>query len=884
MAAVILLPATTVSGSAAAASTFLSASNPISSLSVIKPNHKFKPAFFLSNASLSIQEPLLSSDPLINSSISRQHAVDYADFLKLSVRSGDVELTRVVHAMVLKLEEDTRLSNALISAYLKLGLVDYALAVFDCLSSPDIKSYTAIISGFAKINREIEAVELFFEMRGSGIEPNEYSFVALLTACIRSQNLELGVQVHALMIKLGYLDCTYVVNALMGLYSKCGSLDFVIELFDNLPKRDIASWNTMISGMVKESMFGRAFELFNDMQRTDCLRVDYITLSTLLNACSECFVRRGQELHAHALRIGYESNLSVNNALIKFYTRCGSIKSVMALFERMLVRDAFTWNEMITAYMESGLVDLAKELFDHLPEKNAVLYNAVLAGFCQNGEGLRAMAFFYRMVKESIEFSDFTLTSIAYACGLLMERKSSKQIHGFILKSGCEPNDCIEAALLDMCTRCGRMEDAEKIFHRMPLGHGRLIALTSMLCGYAQNGQPENAISLFLETQLEGLLVVDEVATATVLGVCGTLGLLKLGENLHCLALKHGFLSDVVVGNAVISMYAKCGELEDAVKAFELMPSRDLCSWNSLLAGYVLHRRGDEALDTWSRMERLGIVPDSFTCLHILSAYRHTTTNLVNRCQSFFFSMQSAYGVLPASDHYACLVSVLGYWGLLEEAEETITTMPFEPKPSVWRALLDSCIMHLNSTIGKRVIKKILSIEPQDPSTFILKSNLYSASGRWQCSELVRAEMKEKGFQKIPGQSWVICQHKFHSFFARDTSHLQSKDIYSALDILILECMKRGYAPDTSYVLHEVEEYQKKDFLFHHSAKLALTFGLLMTKPGKPVRIMKNILLCGDCHTFFKSASIVTKREIHVRDTSGFHCFLNGKCSCNDRW
>lgn len=883
MAAVILPPAATISGAAA---TFLSATSPISSLSVIKRNHKFKPAFFLSNASLSIQEPLLSSDPLITSSIltyPERHNVDYADFLKLSVRSGDVELTRVVHAMVLKLEEDTQLFNALIGAYLKLGLVDYAISVFDSLSSPDVKSYTAMISGFAKVSREIEAVELFFEMRGSGIEPNEYSFVALLTACIRSQNLELGFQVHALMIKLGYLDCTYVVNALMGLYSKCGSLDFVIELFNCLPKRDIASWNTVISGLVKESMYARAFELFNDMQHTDCLRVDYITLSTLLTACSECSVRRGQELHAHALRIGYENNLSVNNALIKLYTRRGSIKSVMALFEKMLVRDAFTWNEMITAYMESGLVDMAEELFNHLPEKNAVLYNALLAGFCQNGEGLKAIAFFYRMVKESIDFSDFTLTSVANACGLLMERRSSEQIHGFILKSGCEPNDCIEAALLDMCTRCGRMEDAEKIFRRLPLKHDRLIALTSMLRGYAQNGQPEKAISLFFETQLEGL-VVDEVASATILGVCGTLGILKLGENLHCHALKHGFLSDVVVGNAIISMYAKCGDLEDAVKVFDLMPSRDLCSWNSLLAGYVLHRRGDEALDTWLKMERLGIAPDSFTCLHIISAYRHTTTNLVNRCQSFFFSMQSAYGVMPTSEHYACLVSVLGYWGLLEEAEETINTMPFEPKPSVWRALLDSCIMHMNSTMGKRVIKKILSIEPQDPSTFILKSNLYSASGRWQCSEIVRAEMREKGFHKIPGQSWIICQNKLHSFFARDRSHLQSKDIYSGLDILILECMKAGYTPDTSYVLHEVEEYQKKDFLFHHSAKLALTYSLLMTKPGKPIRVMKNILLCGDCHTFFKFVSIVTKREIHVRDTSGFHSFLNGKCSCNDHW
>lgn len=181
-------------------------------------------------------------------------------------------------------------------------------------------------------------------------------------------------------------------------------------------------------------------------------------------------------------------------------------------------------------------------------------------------------------------------------------------------------------------------------------------------------------------------------------------------------------------------------------------------------------------------------------------------------------------------------------------------------------------------------MKEILSLEPHDPATFILNSNLYSASGRWNCSELVRAEIKDKGFWKIPGQSWINHDNKLHSFLARDRLHPQSKDINSGLRILLLECMKVGYVPDTRCVLHDVEEYQKKEFLFYHSSKLAVTCGLLMTKPGKPVFVVKNILLCRDCHTFFKFVSVVTKREIRVRDRSGFHCFLNGKCTCNDRW
>ena len=149
---------------------------------------------------------------------------------------------------------------------------------------------------------------------------------------------------------------------------------------------------------------------------------------------------------------------------------------------------------------------------------------------------------------------------------------------------------------------------------------------------------------------------------------------------------------------------------------------------------------------------------------------------------------------------------------------------------------------------------------------------------------MVREDMKEKGFCKHPAQSWIVCEKKINTFYPRDGSHPQEKDIHRGLEIMFLECLKIGYEPDTSFVLHEVEEHHKKIFLFHHSAKLAATYGILMTKPGKPIRIVKNILLCGDCHAFLKYASIVTKRDIFLRDSSGFHCFSNGQCSCKDCW
>ncbi|KAF2289807.1 hypothetical protein GH714_038710 [Hevea brasiliensis] len=769
------------------------------------------------------------------------------NLLRLSVKYADVHLARAVHAWVLKLEEDTHLGNAVLVAYLKLGRLLDAYGVFRGLSSPDVVSYTALISSFAKVNRGREAIELFFRMRSSGIEPNDYSFVAILTACIRTLELELGSQLHALIIRLGYLDCVIVANVLMCLYGKSGSLDYVSRLFDEMPQRDIATWNTVISCMVNELSYEKALELFRDLHRTTDFKSDQFTLSTVLTACAGCHaVMGGREVHGHAIRIGLECNLSINNAIILFYTRCGSLKDVVADFEMMPVRDIITWTEMIIAYMEFGYVDMAVEVFEKMPERNSVSYNALLTGFCKNGEELKALEFFIKMVREGVELTDFTLTSVINACGMLMEFEISRQIHGFIIKFGFGSNAFIEAALLDMCTRCGRMNDAEKMFHSWPYDQDSSIIRTSMLCGYARNGMPDEAIVLFHQSQSEGAVVIDEVALTSVFSVCGTLGFHEMGKQIHCHALKSGFVDDTGVGNSIISMYSKCFSMNDAIKSFNTMSAHDIVSWNCLIAGYLLHRQGDQALA--------------------------------------FSLYENIYDIEPTSEHYASLVSVLGHWGFLEEAEKLIIKMPFEPEASVWRALLDSCRLHLNTSIGKRVAKRILVMEPQDPSTYVLVSNLYSASGRWHCSELVRAKMRERGFQKHPCRSWIIHQEKVHSFYVRDKSHPQTKDIYSGLDILILECLKAGYEHDTSFVLHEVEEHQKKEFLFYHSAKLAATYGLLTTRPGEPIRIVKNVLLCGDCHSFLKYVSVVTRREIFLRDSSGFHCFSNGQCSCKDYW
>ncbi|XP_058739120.1 pentatricopeptide repeat-containing protein At5g03800-like [Vicia villosa] len=755
--------------------------------------------------------------------------------------------------------------------------------------SPIIVSYSSLISVFSKSNREPHAIFLFLHMlTASPLRPHGYTYVAVLTACTRILYLQFGLQLHAAVIKTGYLNSVFVSNALMSFYLKCGFYQTAFKVFDEMGERDIVSWNTVISCAVNGLMYDTAFQLFRDMLViTDSLKVDYFTLSAVLTACAMTtgLVMEGKQVHAIAVKVGLETELNVGNALIGFYMNCGSLDGVVCLFQRMGVRDVITWTEMVRAYMEFGYVDLGLKIFDEMPERNCVTYNAVLSGFCRNGEGLKAMELFVRMVEEGMELSDFSLSGGINACSLLADYGVCKQMHGFAIKFGFGSNVCVEGALLEMYTRCGRMVDAKKMFSMWEeLEKDSSVVWTSMMCGFARNGKPKEAISLYHLGHSKGKLIMDEVVLSTMLGLCGTVGYHDMGKQIHCQVLKFGFHSEVQVGNAVVSMYFKCGNVDDAIKMFSGMSSTDIVSWNILISGYVMHRQGDKALEIWSKMREEGITPDEVTFILIISAYRQTDLNLVDDCRSLFDSMRTVYHIEPTSQHYASFISVLGHWGLLEEALETINKMPFKPSAFVWRALLDGCRLHKNTMIEKWTVKNILALEPKDPSTYILVSNLYSSSGRWDCSEMTRENMRKKGFHKYPAQSWIICQKKMHSFYARDRSHPQDKDIYSGLEILIFECLKMGYEPDTRFVLHEVEEHQKKIFLFHHSSKLAATYGILMTKPGKPIRIVKNILLCGDCHTFMKYVSIVTKRDIFLRDSSGFHCFSNGQCSCKDRW
>ncbi|CAN6171063.1 unnamed protein product [Urochloa humidicola] len=591
---------------------------------------------------------------------------------------------------------DARAANAVMCGYLRLGLLSDAREVFDRMPARDAASYSALISGHARLGSPASAAAaLLARMRlddGSGgvLVPTEYTFVGLLTACARRGNPRFGAQVHALAAKSGHCSGSgsddpgslLVDNALLGMYIKCGRLGDALRAFDGMERRDVSSWNAVLAGLVELCRHEEAFQLFGEM-RASGVRADSFSLSALLAAAGEGFgLPEGDAVHALSLKSGLETDLSVGNALIGFYAEHGgSVEDVVSVFQGMPVKDVISWTALLNGYMEFGLVDMALDVFDQMPQRNFVTYNAVLTGFCQNKEGvrvtfakkagLRGLGLFRQMVKDGLDISDVTVTGALNACAIAADRKVSEQVHAFVIKCGCGSTPWIDAALIDMCIKCGRSGDAHLLFEQWRHQESFHIAWNSLLLASVRDGEYEKALSTFLQMfRSSSVGFIDEYMLTAALGVCGALGFVELGKQMHSFAAKSGLLYACGVGNAIISMYGKCGELDDAVNLFERMTRRDLVSWNAMITAHLLHHQGEQILDIWGQMERLGIRPDSITVLLVISACSHTSSDSTDQCRDLFLSMSSKYGIEPAMEHYAAFVNVLGCWGHFDEAEQ----------------------------------------------------------------------------------------------------------------------------------------------------------------------------------------------------------------------
>ncbi|KAI9094538.1 hypothetical protein K1719_026658 [Acacia pycnantha] len=429
-----------------------------------------------------------------------------------------------------------------------------------------------------------------------------------------------------------------------------------------------------------------------------------------------------------------------------------------------------------------------------------------------------------------------------------------------------------------MYAKCGCVGDARQVFDKIDVRDA--VLWNSMLAAYAQNGHADESLSLCSEMAARGVKPT-EATLVTVISSSADISCLPHGREIHGFSWRHGFHSNDRVKTALLDMYAKCGSVNVAHNLFKRLREKRVVSWNAIIAGYAMHGHAIEALNLFEEM-RKEAHPDHITFVGVLAAC--SRGGLLDEGRAFFNMMVRDYCINPTVQHYTCMVDLLGHCGQIDEAYDLITQMKVMPDSGVWGALLNSCKIHKNMELAELALEKLIELEPEDGGHYVILSNMYAQSGKWEGVARLRNLMIDKGIKKSTACSWIEVKNKVHPFLSGDVSHPNSDAIYAELKRLEGLMRESGYVPDTGSVFHDVEEDEKTHMVCSHSERLAIAFGLISTPPGARILITKNLKICEDCHVAIKFISKITEREISVRDVNRYHHFKDGLCSCGDYW
>ncbi|KAG4205570.1 hypothetical protein ERO13_A04G111500v2 [Gossypium hirsutum] len=571
---------------------------------------------------------------------------------------------------------------------------------------------------------------------------------------------------------------------------------------------------------------------------------DSITYSELIKCClARNAVEQGKLVHKHVFSNGYQPKTFLINILISMCVKFKLLDEAQALFDQMPERNVVSWTTMISAYANAKLSD-------------------------------KALEFFVLMLREGVLPNMFTFSSVLRACNGLF---NVRQLHCGMVKLGLESDVFVRSALIDVYSKLDELKDAICVFNEMETKD--LVVWNSIIGGLAQNSDGDEALDQFKRMKRAGF-TADQATLTSVLRACTGLALLEVGRQVHVHVLK--FDVDLILNNALLDMYCKSGSLEDAKSVFERMVHKDVISWSTMIAGLAQNGFSQEALKLFDLMKASGIKPNYITILGILFACSHA--GLVDDGLYYFRSMKRLYGIDPGREHYGCIIDLLGRAGKVDEAVSLVQEMECEPDAVTWRTLLGACKVHRNVDLAIYAAKQVLKLDPEDAGTYVLLSNIYANSQRWEDVSEIRRQMREKGITKEPGCSWIEVNKQIHAFIVGDTAHPEINEINRWLNQLIHKLMGIGYAPDTNFVLQDLEGEQRDDSLWYHSEKLAIVFGLMSLSSGSVIRIRKNLRICGDCHTFAKLVVKMECRVIVIRDPIRYHHFQNGVCSCGDYW
>lgn len=490
---------------------------------------------------------------------------------------------------------------------------------------------------------------------------------------------------------------------------------------------------------------------FYNVMRDHGLNGNNLTFIFILKACGRVSdTVQGKKVHVHASKLGLGSYLFVLNALIHMYGSCREPGFAQKVFDEMTERDLVSWNSLICAYSQCNMY---KEVLDK--------FNAMQAA--------------------NVMADAVTMVKVVLACSMLCKWNVADSVVQYIEKNHLEIDVYLGNTLIDMYGKRGLVKLAHGVFDQMivknlvswnslMIGYARfgdlvsakrlfdempkrdVISWTSMITGYSQAGKFSDAVKLF-QDMMVNKVKSDEITIASVLSACAHLGMLDMGKTVHEFIDKHDIRVDIYVGNSLIDMYCKCGDVERALQVFQDMKEKDSVSWTAVISGLAVNGFANSAILLFEKMLSEDVRPSNGTFVGILLACAHA--GLVDKGLEYFECMQKVYGITPQIKHYGCVVDLLSRSGKLDRAYEFIEEMPIPPDDVLLRILLSSCKLHGNVALAEIISSKLLELDACNSGNYVLLSDAYAGAERWDAATKFRYLMEENYVQKPPAWSSI---------------------------------------------------------------------------------------------------------------------------------
>lgn len=423
------------------------------------------------------------------------------------------------------------------------------------------------------------------QMQYANAKPSIHTLIAALKACSIKLTLQDGKRVHAQVIEADLGSNLFAGNSLIDMYGKCKSLEDALNVFVYLKGKDLVSWNAIIGGSTINGDHNKALQLFQQLVY-EGIEPDRVTLICILKACASISgSKKGMQLHVYIMdNCHLWEDGKVKNTLVDMYCKCGMIKC-------------------------------ARHVFDSSTNKSVVSWNAMIAGYSQQqGESSKAFKLFQEMQSCGMESNATTCISILKACCTASALQEGILVYFYVIEKGLELDVCVASALIDMYSKCGALEDAQKVFHRST--NRDVVMWSALIGGYAYNGQCVEAFDLFEKMQQHGI-EPNYITYLSILKVCTKLASLDHGKQIHDYIKHNGIEIVTCIGNALIDMYIKCGSLKDAHNVFDNLSQRSSVTWSTLIVGNIELGFFEEGLLLFKRMQKEGYEPSSITLAYI---------------------------------------------------------------------------------------------------------------------------------------------------------------------------------------------------------------------------------------------------------------------------